>query len=536
VVPTLPEADDGSRRIPAVIYAAKSTEDKHESIPEQLADGREMAAENGWIVVGEFSDAGFSAYSGNRGPDLEKATTAARAAAVGYGTPCMLIAQAHDRFARGAGDAPGAPQHLVELWIAMRREDVHLRTVEDDFDMRDVGSVAAIGQRAMMDSRRKSKAVKKGIGRAAKRGKPWGRQAAFGYRRGEDGLWSADPVERPIYERIFRERVEYARSYSGMAKLFNSEGVPTRTPGAHWTSTTIKNILSRRYGLGEFRHNDEWIKGSHEPLIDEAVWDAAQALAALGDRFAPARGGRRPHLHLFTNGILRCGYCFEAMLPRSEGDLYTCRTNKQIKGAGGCPQPDYPREYVDRRGLALFERVFLDLDSTREHVNEGLRARAAEIDALHARAVAAEFMAADRLTRVRRDYTNGDITAAEWRELRGDLESEHAAAVAERDRLAANAEAVRESRAELDAEAGVLRRLGALRGAVVERKRTAEQKSDVDALRSALAQTFNCLELTPSGAFTFDPKARMHGDRDGWRGTVSVPLAARTSQHLILVS
>ena len=51
----------------AVLYAAKSTADRHRSIETQLEDGRRMAAENGWTVVAEHRDEGFSAYSGNRG-------------------------------------------------------------------------------------------------------------------------------------------------------------------------------------------------------------------------------------------------------------------------------------------------------------------------------------------------------------------------------------------------------------------------------------------------------------------------------------
>ena len=154
---------------PAILYAAKSTEDRNLSIPEQLDDAREMAEENGWEIVGEFSDEDFSAYSGNRGPDLEAAKQCAIEAAQKAGTPAMLVAQAHDRrrsFARGAGDEPGAPQSLGELWHEMRRRNVQLRTVEDDEEMRDEASVA-IGRRAYIDSRRKSKSVKKGLRRRA---------------------------------------------------------------------------------------------------------------------------------------------------------------------------------------------------------------------------------------------------------------------------------------------------------------------------------------------------------------------------------
>ena len=86
--------------IPAVLYAAKSTTDRHDSIPIQLADAREMAADNGCrTVVDEFHDEGFSAYSGNRGPDLERAKARAVRAAAETGGLCMLVAQAHDRFA-----------------------------------------------------------------------------------------------------------------------------------------------------------------------------------------------------------------------------------------------------------------------------------------------------------------------------------------------------------------------------------------------------------------------------------------------------
>src|SRR4249919_2155929 len=121
-------------RVPAVLYAAKSTQDKHKSIPTQLEDGREKAAEEDWEVVGEFTDEGFSAYSGNRGPGLEQAKLLAAKVAEERDGICMLVAQASDRFARGAGDKPGAAQSLVEIWHALRRLNVHLRSVEDDFD------------------------------------------------------------------------------------------------------------------------------------------------------------------------------------------------------------------------------------------------------------------------------------------------------------------------------------------------------------------------------------------------------------------
>src|SRR4051794_27220726 len=84
----------------------------------------------------------------------------------------MLIAQHSDRFSRGAGDGPGAAEALIEIWHAERRRNVHLRSVQDDFDLRDSASVANIGERNRADSARKSVNVADGLEREARRGEP----------------------------------------------------------------------------------------------------------------------------------------------------------------------------------------------------------------------------------------------------------------------------------------------------------------------------------------------------------------------------
>ncbi len=83
----------------AVLYAAKSTEDKRGSIPTQLADARAMAEREGWEIIGEFQDEGFSAYSGNRGPGLEAAKRAAENGPTGRrgGSGCPALRSRRSR-------------------------------------------------------------------------------------------------------------------------------------------------------------------------------------------------------------------------------------------------------------------------------------------------------------------------------------------------------------------------------------------------------------------------------------------------------
>jgi hypothetical protein len=143
-----------------------------------------MAAREGWTVVGEYHDEGFSAFKGNRGPGLANARAHAARVAADHGTICMLVCQHSDRISRGAGDRPRAAEALIEIWHAERRRNVHLRSVEDDHDLRDSASVANIGERNRADSERKGKSVNQGAEAPPGRRQAGGRHPGRLLRRG----------------------------------------------------------------------------------------------------------------------------------------------------------------------------------------------------------------------------------------------------------------------------------------------------------------------------------------------------------------
>src|SRR3954466_5550789 len=113
----------------AVVYAAKSTEDKHGSLPTQRDDCRTLMEREGEQVAAEYSDEGFSAYTRSRGPGLEAAKAHAEQLAAEHGE-AVLVVQHSDRLARGAGDGPGAPAHLAEVMFWANRHSVQLRSVQ----------------------------------------------------------------------------------------------------------------------------------------------------------------------------------------------------------------------------------------------------------------------------------------------------------------------------------------------------------------------------------------------------------------------
>jgi site-specific DNA recombinase len=496
--------------VPVVIYAAKSTQDKRESIPEQLGDGRAKAAEEDWEVVGEFSDEGFSAYSGNRGPGLEQAKRAAAEAAERFGVPCMLVAQASDRFARGAGDKPDSAEALVEIWHALRRLSVHLRSVEDDGDLRDSASVANLGHRSMMESRRKSGSVKKGMRRRREKGLSNGRPP-MGYRHEKGVGLIVVEAQAAIVRRIFNEYIA-GKSQLAIARGLLRDGVPT-TRGGPWRQTTVRALLANPIFVGLVRHGEETLPGTHETIIDRETWEKATALRTSKAR---TNGPGRPSSgkHLFRKGMLRCGECGEAMVPKTQRnrqqapyEAYIC--NGRTHDINRCSTTIQQRADIDMAVFNYFSQVGLDIEATRDQLAESRDYKLGEVRALMAQAETEKHKAEERLARIRRDYADDKISAEDWSEFREELTGELQAAQANAERLRDQAAEV-EAWGELhDVERDTLAKLADLRAVVAGEINDAE---GIAAVRSALTRLFDHFHVR-----RIQPGVRIHADL-AWQG------------------
>ncbi len=340
---------------PCVIYAAKSTEDRRGSIPGQLAECRGLAAREGWLIVGEYIDEGFSAYKRNRGPGLADARERAAQAALEHKTRSILLSVHSDRISRGAGDSPDAAEALVEIWHAERRRNVHLRSVEDDYDLQSSASVANIGERNRADSARKSSSTKAGKRRRFfEQQRPVGGPVNDGYRLlpktdssgapvvGKDGRVQqarhVDPVRAPLVRRLF-DLIEAGHTPGEVARVFNAEGARTRR-GCRWTARTVRETASNPFYAGWIVAYGDRRPGGHEPLIEPARFDSTQASIARMDPEAVARraGGRRPAEPRVLRGVSFCRKCGGRLYltPRTRGGQtvqgYRCREARQSTG------------------------------------------------------------------------------------------------------------------------------------------------------------------------------------------------------------
>ena len=361
------------QRPAVVIYAAKSTEDKRGSIPDQIEDCRALAEREGWEIIGEgedFVDEKFTAVSGNRGPGLERAKGLAIATAAERGSR-VLVAQDADRFARGAGDAPGAADHLGEVYFAMKRQRVTLWSVRSG--QLDLLRAALEGERSTGESDRKSGATKSGLKRRKERGQPVG-PVPLGYRvEGEviDGRpitrRTIDPATRPTIERIFA-MVEAGATFGDVARALNAEGVTGRR-GKPWISRTVRTIVHNAAYKGE--------KG-YPAVIDAARWQAIHDGLKRLDPVAVQRraGGRKPvDDSYFLRGIVFCRSCGGALYTRRQaaGRMYVCSNRRQ--GTGLCSMPPIPARLIEGYVLAHLDTF---VGGAKEWLIERVRERDAD--------------------------------------------------------------------------------------------------------------------------------------------------------------
>ena len=497
----------------AILYAAKSTEDKRGSIPTQLEDGRRKAAEEDLAVVAEYADEAASAWSGDRGPQLAAALK--HAGELG----AALIVQHSDRLARGDGKQA---RHLAELYFEATRAGVTLRSVQDDSTFDSPILAAVMGERNAEDSRRKGLAVKAGMARRRESGRYIGHRP-YGYRwernEADERILVPDPVEAAIVRRIFDE-YRAGRSQLAITRGLAAANVPTAR-GGKWHQGTVRTLLASPIYAGFIRDGEGVRPGIHEPIIDIDTWEET---AVLREARARTSGRGRPPAgkHLFRKGMLRCE-CGEALVPRTSAngrqdpyEIYRCYGRH--RDPNSCSMEPLQRAEIDGAVYSYFEQLGLDVNATRRQLAEVRGRKLSEVEALAGQAEVERHRAEERLSRVRRDYADGKLGAEDWAEFREELTAELSGAEAEVDRLASQLIEV-ETWGELgDTERDTLSKLADLRRVIAGEVQGAE---GTEAVRAALARLFDRFVVRRA-----QPGQRIHADL-AWAGDLVIePIVA----------
>jgi hypothetical protein len=187
------------------------------------------------------------------------------------------------------------------------------------------------------------------------------------------------------------------------------------------------------------------------------------------------------------------------MLPRSDGDVYVCSRRKATHGAGACDVPPLKRAAVEEPMLEMFKDLRHDVAATRRRLAQAVDGRLEEIRSQIARADREAATKHAQAQRVERDYLAGDLSAATYERLNGELQGELAGAEAEVGRLREHARDVERVGTRLDVDDEAVRRLAQLQHEISEHiaraSDTSEAAADVGALRAAIGALFERVDL-----------------------------------------
>lgn len=385
--------------IPCVIYAAKSSEDVRESIPEQLLECRRAAAEDGARPVAEYTDEAFSAFRGNRGPGLEAAMRHAEALARAHGG-AELWAQHSDRLARGDGRVA---RHAVEIALWGLKRNVRIRTLQDPDTFRDLLYAVVTGQRNHEDSRRRGLAVAAGKRRAAERGDYLGYQPD-GYRihaeitasGGVARSLEIDPERKPVIELIFAMALRGERR-PAIARGLNRAGWQTKPPfparrATAWTTARVTKLLENpRYAGLSVSRGEIVARGCWPTYISEAQHNRIVAWIAETKRVQRPQARRESYL---LAKAATCGHCGRPLYVRTQqerGDgtfdrRYMCASAERSNLGARCEAPTISAEMLESMFVASLatllegatepqasERLVGINSRERRHLTEALR-------------------------------------------------------------------------------------------------------------------------------------------------------------------
>lgn len=184
-------------------------------------------------------------------------------------------------------------------------------------------------------------------------GKPATGKPRYGYVYDrEQKLHVPDPETGPVLADVYRRYVA-GESMFQLVRWLNAHGWRT-TAGGLWTDHSLRRVLDSGFASGRFMSHGQLHAGVHEPLIDDALWQAYLD-ARASRRARPARSERSQYL---LSGLVRCGRCGGAMVAGQFGNQrapkYRCANGKEF-GPQVCAGGYVMASMLEREVLAWLE-------------------------------------------------------------------------------------------------------------------------------------------------------------------------------------
>ena len=291
-------------RVSTAKQATKNGEAEGYSIPAQREACLRRARELGAEVVDEFIDAGASARSADRAY-LQRMLERVKQGDITY-----VIVHKLDRLARSRIDD-------AQISLAFQMAGTTLVSTSEQIDDSPSGSLVhgIMATIAEHYSKNLSYEAKKGMAEKVRRGGTVG-VAPLGYLNHaahvngvEIRTVIQDEDRAPHVVWAYQQYATGEHSVSTLRDALEARGFKSRPTrklvGKPLNSSQIHRMLSNPYYKGQILFNGMLYDGSHEPLVDEVLWQKVQDVLS-SRRIAGDRSWRHDH---YLKSALRCGRC-----------------------------------------------------------------------------------------------------------------------------------------------------------------------------------------------------------------------------------
>ena len=151
-----------------------------------------------------------------------------------------------------------------------------------------------------------------GMERKAARGGWHGGSPPFGYRvNSQLGILEPDPGESSVVQAIFEQAGHARLGSQSLANWLNARGYRARGEGL-WSARTVLKLLRNPVYVGRIVFRGSEHQGLHGPLVDDARFQACQAILDERGEDATKRASN-PSEYILT-GLLTCGRCRRRMV------------------------------------------------------------------------------------------------------------------------------------------------------------------------------------------------------------------------------
>jgi DNA invertase Pin-like site-specific DNA recombinase len=230
----------------------------------------------------------------------------------------------------------------------------------------------------------------------------------WGYVKGEDGIAIPDPVKAPFVRQLFEMYATGQHTDRTLTAWLNVSGQRTARDRAFGIDTVREMLCNAAYAgyVSGRRDRSKAIKGLHEPIVDEALYDRVQLMRRQRAR---TLNPGRPSPNYLLRGLARCRRCNARMQGtggRANTPRYYCASRRANHS---CDQPIIPAEQVEQQ-LAAFLTGFAPNLAIRKEILARLSTNTPETRDATARRAALE----QRRARARDLYELGDLTRPEY--------------------------------------------------------------------------------------------------------------------------